>query len=58
MLADGETVIDWLSRHPWSSGSVGIFGISWDGYTAIQMAMRQPPALKAFLAVMATEYLY
>ena len=57
-LADGETVIDWLSRQPWSSGSVGMFGISWGGFNAIQMAMRQPPALKAFVAVMATEYLY
>ena len=55
---DGETVIDWLSRQPWSSGSVGMFGISWGGFNAIQMAMRQPPALKAFVAVMATEYLY
>lgn len=57
-LADGETVVDWLSRQPWSNGSVGMFGISWGGFNAIQMAMRQPPALKAFVAVMATEYLY
>jgi putative CocE/NonD family hydrolase len=57
-LDDGEAVIDWLSRQPWSSGKVGMFGISWGGFNAIQMAVRQPPALKAFIALMATEDLY
>jgi len=57
-LEDGEEVIDWLSRQKWSTGSVGMFGISWGGFNSIQMAMRNPPALKAFVAVMATEYLY
>jgi putative CocE/NonD family hydrolase len=57
-LDDGEVVIDWLSRQDWSTGSVGMFGISWGGFNAIQMAMRNPPAMKAFVAAMATEYLY
>ncbi|MDX1481976.1 MAG: CocE/NonD family hydrolase [Woeseiaceae bacterium] len=57
-LSDGEAVIDWLSRQSWSTGAVGMFGISWGGFNAIQMAARNPPALKAFIAVMATEYLY
>ncbi|NQV87702.1 MAG: CocE/NonD family hydrolase [Woeseiaceae bacterium] len=57
-LDDGEVVIDWLSRQEWSSGNVGMFGISWGGFNSIQMAMRNPPALKAFVALMATEYLY
>ena len=57
-LDDGEHVIDWLSRQEWSTGSVGMFGISWGGFNSIQMAMRNPPALKAFVALMATEYLY
>ena len=35
-----------------------MFGISWGGFNSIQMAMRNPPALKAFIAVMATEDLY
>lgn len=26
---DGLEVIDWLSQQPWSSGTVGMFGISW-----------------------------
>ena len=40
-LDDGEVVIDWLSRQDWSTGSVGMFGISWGGFNAIQMAARQ-----------------
>ena len=55
---DGEAVIDWLSKHPLSNGNVGMFGISWGGFNSIQMAMRNPPALKAILAIDATDDLY
>jgi len=55
---DGEQIIAWLASQPWSSGKVGMFGISWGGFNAIQLAMRHPPALKAILAVDATEELF
>ena len=55
---DGEIVIDWLSKQDWSNGNVGMFGISWGGFNAIQLAVRNPPALKAIIAVDATEDLY
>jgi hypothetical protein len=55
---DGEAVIDWLSKQPWSNGNVGMFGISWGGFNSIQMALRHPPALKAIVALHATEDLY
>jgi len=55
---DGEVVIDWLSKHPFSNGNVGMFGISWGGFNAIHLAMRNPPALKAIIAVCATDDLY
>ena len=55
---DGEQVIAWLSRQPWSNGNVGMFGISWGGFNSIQMAMRHPPALKAIIAIAATEALF
>jgi predicted acyl esterase len=55
---DGEHVIAWLARQPWSNGNVGMFGISWGGFNSIQMAMRRPPALKAILAIEATEALF
>jgi putative CocE/NonD family hydrolase len=55
---DGEAVIAWLARQPFSTGKVGMFGISWGGFNAIHMAMRRPPALAAILAVDATDDLY
>lgn len=57
-LADGEVVIDWLSRQPFASGAVGMFGISWGGFNALMLARRRPPALKAIIALHATEELY
>ena len=55
---DCEQVIAWLASQPWSTGKVGMFGISWGGFNSIQMAMRHPPALKAILAIDATEELF
>jgi hypothetical protein len=55
---DGEEVIAWLARQPFSNGNVGMFGISWGGFNSIHMAMRNPPALKAIIAVDATDDLY
>jgi putative CocE/NonD family hydrolase len=57
-LEDGEVVIDWLSKQSWSNGNVGMFGISWGGFNSIHMAMRSPPALKAIIAIDATDDLY
>ena len=58
--ADGETVIAWLSRQPWCTGAVAMWGISWGGFNSIQMAMREPPppALKAIVAVDASDMLF
>ena len=55
---DGEIVIDWLAKQDWSTGNIGMFGISWGGFNSIQMAVRNPPALKAIIAIDATEDLY
>jgi putative CocE/NonD family hydrolase len=55
---DGEDVIAWLARQKFSNGNVGMFGISWGGFNSIHMAMRNPPALKAIIAVDATDDLY
>ena len=57
-LDDGEAVIGWLAKQAWASGAVGMFGISWGGFNSIQLAGRHPPALKAFVAVDATDDLY
>ncbi len=55
---DGETVIDWLSKQTWSTGKIGMFGISWGAFNSIHMAMRNPQALKAIIAVQGTDDLY
>jgi predicted acyl esterase len=55
---DAEGVIDWLSKQDFSTGNVGMFGISWGGFNSIHLAMRKPPALKAILAMMATDDLF
>ncbi|HYZ10463.1 MAG TPA: CocE/NonD family hydrolase [Actinomycetota bacterium] len=57
-LEDGEAVIAWLASRPWSNGAVGMWGISWGGFNAIQMAMRRPPALRAIVAVDASDDLF
>ena len=55
---DAESVIDWLSQQAFSTGNVGMFGISWGGFNSIHLAMRRPPALKAIVAIMATDDMF
>ena len=53
-LQDAEEVIAWLAAQAWCSGHVGMMGKSWGGFNCLQTAFRQPPALKAVVAVCAT----
>jgi uncharacterized protein len=55
---DGLQVIAWLAKQAWSNGNVGMFGISWGGFNSVQLAMRNPPSLKAIIAIDATEDLF
>jgi uncharacterized protein len=55
---DGVKVIEWLATRPWSNGAVGMWGISWGGFNAIQLGMRRPRALKAIIAVDASDDLF
>ncbi len=57
-LDDAVECIAHLAATPWSNGNIGMWGISWGGFNAIQVAMRRPPALKAILAMDATDDLY
>ena len=52
---DALEVIEWLARQPWCSGAVGMMGISWGGFNALQVAARRPPALKAIITVCSTD---
>jgi putative CocE/NonD family hydrolase len=57
-LLDGEAVIAWLAAQPWSTGRVGMFGISWGGFNALQLAARAPAALEAIVTVCSTDDRY
>ena len=41
---DAVEVIAWLATQPWCNGRVGMMGISWGGFAALQVAARRPPA--------------
>jgi putative CocE/NonD family hydrolase len=51
---DGIEAIAWLADQDWCSGSVGMIGISWGGFNGLQIAVRQPPALKAVISLCST----
>ena len=55
---DALEVIAWLARQPWCTGKVGMFGISWGGFNALQVAARKPPALKAIVTICSTDDRY
>ncbi|WP_280479775.1 CocE/NonD family hydrolase [Nocardia cyriacigeorgica] len=56
MLRDREQqdtveVIDWAAQQPWSTGKIGMSGISYSGINQVQAAEKQPAALKAIFPV-------
>lgn len=53
-LSDAVEVIAWLAAQPWCSGKVGMMGISWGGFNALQVAARRPDALKAIITLCST----
>jgi putative CocE/NonD family hydrolase len=57
-LRDGVDIIRWISDQSWCNGSVGMIGISWGGFNALQIAALQPPALKAMITACSTDDRY
>ncbi len=55
---DATAVIEWLAAQPWCTGAVGMFGISWGGFNSLQVAARQPDALKAIMTLCAADDRY
>ncbi len=45
----------WIAAQDWSDGQVGMFGTSYSGFNSLQVAMEQPPELKAICAIFATD---
>jgi predicted acyl esterase len=56
--ADLCQVIAWLAEQPWSTGSVGMYGTSYSGFNSLQVAAERPPALKAIIAIYASDDRY
>ena len=55
---DALEVIAWIAAQPWCDGGVGMCGISWSGFNALQVAARRPPALKAIITMCSTDDRY
>jgi uncharacterized protein len=53
-LNDAVEVIAWAAQQPWCTGAVGMMGISWGGFNALQVAALRPPALKAIITLCST----
>jgi len=55
---DLVAAIAWIAAQPWCSGALGMIGISWGGFAALQVAARRPPALKAIITCCSTDDRY
>ncbi|WP_299561386.1 CocE/NonD family hydrolase [uncultured Sulfitobacter sp.] len=53
-LSDAVEVINWAAAQDWCTGSVGMMGISWGGFNALQVAARAPAPLKAIITLCST----
>ena len=53
-LADAVEIIHWAAAQPWCSGNVGMMGISWGGFNALQVAALRPEPLKAIITLCST----
>jgi putative CocE/NonD family hydrolase len=55
---DGYDAVEWLAAQSWCNGAVGMWGISWGGFAAIQVALLGPPHLRAIVPVYASDDRY
>ncbi len=55
---DGYEAVEWLAARSWCNENVGMWGISYGGFTSIQVAKLRPPHLRAILPMYATDDRY
>ena len=55
---DGHDTVEWLAAQPWCTGKVGMWGLSYGGFTSIQVAATRPPHLRAIVPIQATDDRY
>ncbi|MCP4472289.1 MAG: CocE/NonD family hydrolase [Gammaproteobacteria bacterium] len=52
---DALQALDWIAAQGWCDGNTGMFGMSWGAFSALQVAARKPPSLKAIIPVHGTD---
>lgn len=57
-LTDGVDLINWIAAQAWCTGKVGMMGISWGGFNALQIAALRPEPLKAIVTLCSTDDRY
>lgn len=55
---DGYDAIEWLAAQPWCDGHVNMMGISYGGFTCLQVASHAPPHLTSIIPVDFTDDRY
>ena len=52
---DGHELVEWIARQSWCTGSVGVWGSSYGGITALAIAETRPPHLRAIVPMNAPD---
>ncbi|MBG7610160.1 MAG: CocE/NonD family hydrolase [Anaerolineae bacterium] len=55
---DGYDAVEWLAEQPWCDGHVNMMGISYGGFTALQVAAHNPPHLTSIIPIDFTDDRY
>ncbi len=55
---DGYDCVEWIAVQPWCDGHVNMMGISYGGFSALQVAAHQPPHLTSIIPVDFTDDRY
>lgn len=55
---DGYDAIEWLAQQPWCDGRVNMMGISYGGFSSLQVASHNPPHLTSIIPVDFTDDRY
>ena len=49
---DGYDTVEWAAKLPYANGKVGMFGLSYYGFTQLYAGLERPPSLKAIFPAM------
>ena len=57
-MEDGLAILKWIAAQPWCNGRIGLFGLSWGGFNALQLASFAPPEVGAVITVCSSDDRY